>query len=133
MYSALGSYGVGTSAFHFDLKSDCVDGKYAYVYVNAMAFIAGLGADFTGGAGSIEFDDGNPDIEPYGLQGTFRIFQAGLGAGLTYGWAYVQLGDAFKTPHLKPEPSIGFDASVVGGIGNSVVSRVEMKDCPCTQ
>jgi len=85
----------------------------------------------TGGAGEIEFDDGNPGIEPNGLSGTFRIFSAGVGAILTYGYAYVQLGDAFSTPGAKPEPSIGFDASIVGGIGRSKVTHVEIKNCSC--
>jgi RHS repeat-associated protein len=131
MYSALAAWIGGASAFHFDLKSDCINGKYAYVYVNAKAVIAGIGANVTGGAGPIEFDDGNSNIEPQGLQGTFRIFSAGAGIGLTYGWAYVQLGGAFSTPDIKPAPSIGFDASVVGGIGKSKLTHVEIKDCSC--
>ena len=133
MYSALAAWGGGGAAFHFDRKSDCINGKYAYVYVSAKAAIAGLGANVTGGAGPIEFDDGNSDIEPQELQGTFRVFSAGAGAILTYGWAYVQLGDAFSTPDLKPAPSIGFDASIVGGIGKSKLTHVEIKNCGCNQ
>ena len=50
---------------------------------------------------------------------------------LTYGWAYVQLGDAFSIPNLKPDPSIGVDASVAAGIGRSNVYHVEIKKCAC--
>jgi len=133
IYSLLASSPFGYSRFHLDLKSDCVNGKYAYVYVSAWAAIAGEGLEVTGGGGPISLDDGNPNIEPQGLGGTFRVFSAGAGIGLTYGWAYVQLGDAFSTPNAKPDPAIGFDASFVGGTGKSNVTHVEIKDCPCNR
>jgi hypothetical protein len=132
MYAAVASAVLGGGQFLFDLKSECVNGKYAYVHVYASAVVTGLGAKVTGGGSSITFNDSNSEIDPYVFEGTFRFFSAGAGVGLTYGWSYIQLGEAFATPSWKPSPSIGFDASVAASIyGRSAVFWPEIKDCDC--
>lgn len=134
MYAALASGVLGGSQFEFDLKSECVNGKYAYVHVYASAIVTGLGAKVTGGGSAIEFNDSNVEIDPYVFEGGFRFFSAGAGVGLTYGWSYIQLGEAFATASWKPSPSIGFDASIAASIyGRSSVFWPEIKDCACNQ
>ena len=134
LYAAGASGVFGGSLFPFDLRSECVNGKYAYVHVFASAVTAGLGSKVTGSGGSVEFDDGQMTIDPYVFEGTFRLFSAGAGGGLAYGWSYIQLGNAFSTPSLNPSPAIGFDLSVSASIfGRSAVFWPETKDCACNR
>jgi len=132
VYSGLVSGIFGGAQFSFDLKSECVNGKSAYVNVYASAVMTGLGAKVTGGATPIEFDDANLDLDPYVFQGTFRFFSAGFGVGLTGGASYFQLGKAFTDPSKPWSPGIGFDASFGASIfGRSIVWSANVKNCQC--
>ncbi|MFS2032748.1 Ig-like domain repeat protein [Polaromonas sp. CT11-55] len=125
---------VGGSLSWFDLKSQCIDGKYAYVRVFASAVVAGYGAEATGAGGHVEFNDANIAIDPYVFQGTYRFFAAGLGVGPVASYSYTQLGQAFSTPDKTPSTSLGFDASVAASIyGRSAVTSVDIKSCTCEQ
>lgn len=133
-YQFTGAGAVGGSLSWFDLKSQCIDGKYAYVRVFASAIVAGYGAEVTGGGGTVEFNDANTVIDPYVFRGTYRYFAAGLGVGPVASYSYVQLGEAFSTPDKTPGTSFGFDASLAASIyGRSAVVSVEIKKCTCGQ
>lgn len=127
---------VGGAVSWFDLKSECVDGKYAYVRVFASALVVGYGAEVTGGGGHVEFNDANITIDPSVFSGTYRLFSAGLGVGPVASYAYIQLGQAFSKPDklLPPDPAIGFDASIAASLyGRSSVISVDIKDCACNK
>ena len=136
MYSAGAAELIGGGVYNFDLKSACVNGKYAYIHVFAGGVGLGIGAphfSLTGGGGPIEFNDGELDIRPDGFTGKFQIFAAGIGVGLVANWSFIELGRAISAPSsAKPDPSIGFDASVSAFIGRSAVWDVEWKDCDCS-
>jgi hypothetical protein len=80
----------------------------------------------------VEFNDSNTQIDPEVFEGTFRFFSAGAGPGLVYSWSYIQLGEAFAVPSVKPSPSIGVDLSAAASIyGRSAIFWPEIKDCQC--
>ena len=125
---------VGGSLSWFDLKSQCVNGKYAYVRVFASAVVAGLGAKATGAGGGVEFNDSNIEIDPDVFTGNYRFFSGGLGAGPVASYSYTQLGQAFSTPSLIPSTSLGYDVSFAASIfGRSAVASIDIKDCGCPQ
>jgi hypothetical protein len=130
-YSASAADVFGGGIYNYDLKSECVNGKYAYIHVFASG--VGLGAgykfDLTGGVTPVTFDDGNFDLDTNTFNGLFQVFSAGAGVGLTGGWSFTRLGNAFSVPGWKPDPGIGLDASVGAFIGKSHVWKAEIKDC----
>jgi RHS repeat-associated protein len=133
-YQITGAGAVGGSVSWFDLKSECVNGKYAYVRVFASAVVAGVGAKATGAGGGVEFNDSNIEIDPNVFTGNYRFFAGGLGAGPVASYSYTQLGQAFSTPSLIPSTSLGFDASLAASVyGRSAVVSVDIKDCGCPQ
>jgi len=131
-FSAAGT--LGGSVAWFDLKSECIDGKYAYVRVFASALIVGYGVEATGGGGHVEFNDANATVDPYVFHGAYRFFSAGLGIGPVASYSYIQLGEAFSTPSKKPATSLGFDASIAASIyGRAMVVSADIKSCACEQ
>ncbi len=137
MYSVSAADYVGGGIYNFDLKSECVGGKYAYVHVFASGVGLGAGFDirtpFTGGVGGIEFNDGNVNIDPNVFHGKFQIFSVAAGIGVVGGYSFIELGHAISTPSAKPDPSIGVDASVSAFIGRSSVWGAEIKECDCNK
>jgi RHS repeat-associated protein len=131
VYSAALVPGVGGAVYWFDLKSECVDGRYAYIRVRAWGFGAGFGARLTGGASGLTFDDGETDINPDGFEGTFRVMGANAGAILVGGWTLYQLGSNFSDVGAAPSPGLGIDLSVAAVRGKSRVTSVEWKKCNC--
>jgi len=129
MYNAGGGALIGVGAFWFDLKSECVGKRYAYIRVLAAGAGPGFGMRASGTAGGLEFNDGEIGIYPEGFNGTFQVFQVGAGAILTGGYQFVRLGKAFSTPDAAPSPSIGIDASASALIGKSKVMSIQIKEC----
>lgn len=131
VYSAALVSGMGGGVFWFDLKSECINGRYAYIRVKASGFGAGFGAKLTGGGAGVSFDDGASDIYPEGFSGQFRMMGANAGIGLVGGWSWYQLGSNFSDIGPEPSPGIGFDFSIVALKGSSKVVGVEWKSCGC--
>jgi len=138
--------GIGGMLYWFDLKSECVENKYAFIRVFASAFMFGVGvrgAPALGATGSaVEFEDGLRSLDPSGFQGDFKVSQAGIGAILTGGYNIYKVGrntsalnllDPSKKglSRIEPSPGIGLDASIGSGIGRSMLTSVEFKDCGC--
>jgi RHS repeat-associated protein len=126
----------GGGVYNFDLKSQCVNGQYMYLHVHASGVGVGGGLphlDISGGAGHVEFDDGELAFDPSVFNGKFQIFYAAAGVGVTYGQAFIELGSAVSVPGSIKDPSIGVDASVGAFIGRSAVWGVETKPCTCGQ
>jgi hypothetical protein len=117
--------------FWFDLKSECVNGKYAYIRVYPSGLGVGLGIQYTATASSISFDDHLSTIYPEGFAGTFKLASAGFGAGLVGGYSAVRLGNNTADFSAVPSPGIGVDASISGLIGRSTLVSKEIKDCDC--
>ncbi len=128
-FGAVGAAGV----YNFDLKSDCIDGYYAYVHV--YAFGGGLGGGVKGSlpvsAGPVDFEDGNPNIDPNVFTGTFRIFSFGAGAILGGDVAYIQLGDAISVPDPGVAISVGISAVAIVGSSRVYLGPPEIKPCQC--
>ncbi|MCZ2112525.1 MAG: RHS repeat-associated core domain-containing protein [Anaerolineae bacterium] len=132
MYVGGGSGVIGATFALFDLKSECVNGKYAYTHAWASAVVFGTGIKFSASGGPVTFDDGYTAIDPYVFQGRFVLWSAAGGPGLNPSWSYIQLGDAFSIPSWTPSPSIGLDFSAFATIyGRSMVFWPEIKDCKC--
>jgi RHS repeat-associated protein len=131
MYSVIGIAGAGGGQFWFDLKSECVNGKYAYIRLYASALGVGLGAKFTGGASPISFDDYLSDINPEAFQGGFTMASGGIGAILTGGYSAVRLGRNTADFSATPSPAIGFDLSIAGLLGRATLASKEIKSCNC--
>jgi RHS repeat-associated protein len=147
VYSGGGMAGLGGMIYWFDLKSRCVNGKYAYIRVFASAVMFGAGAKamppLGGGGAPVEFEDYLPNIDPQGFVGDFKVSQAGVGAILTGGYSIYKLGrntsdlnllDPSRTgrSRIEPTPGIGLDASAGSGWGRSMLAMPpEIKDCPC--
>jgi RHS repeat-associated protein len=131
VYSAALIPGVGGAAYWFDLKSECVNGRYAYIRVEAGGFGAGFGARLTGGGSGVTFDDGLSDIFPDGFTGIFRVLGANAGIGLVGGWTWYQVGNNFSDIGWAPSPALGFDLSIAGVMGNSKVVSVDWRRCNC--
>jgi RHS repeat-associated protein len=131
MYSVIGIAGAGGGQFWFDLKSECVNGKYAYIRLYASALGVGLGAKFTGGASPISFDDYLSDINPEAFQGGFTMASGGIGAILTGGYSAVRLGRNTADFSATPSPAIGFDLSIAGLRGRATLASKEIKSCNC--
>jgi RHS repeat-associated protein len=133
IYSFEVGYGGAAGAYNFDLKSDCVDGKYAYVHVYAIGGGIGIGAkgSIPVAAGPVEFKDGNTTIDPNVFNGKFQIFSFGGGVIMGGGISYIQLGDAIA--ELDAEKAIAFGISAVALIGSSrlYLGPPEIKDCKC--
>lgn len=130
-YSVAAIPGVGGAGYWFDLKSQCINGRYAYIRVRAWGLGAGFGARLTGGVSGLTFDDGEADINPDGFAGTFRALGANAGAILVGGWTWYQLGSNFSDMSPTPSPGLGFDLSISGIRGKSKVVDVEWKRCNC--
>lgn len=133
-YSISAAEGGGGGVYQFDLKSECVNGQYAYVNVTASGVGVGLGLPSVrigGSLGPITFNDSNAHIDPNVFNGTFRIFTAGLGVGLVGSYSYIQLGQAFATPSKTPDASVGLDASIAAFVGKAAAWKSEMKKCKC--
>jgi RHS repeat-associated protein len=131
VYSVALIPGIGGAGYWFDLKSECVNGRYAYIRVKAWGFGAGFGAKLTGGAGGVKFDDGLSEIFPDGFTGTFRALGANAGIGLVGGWSWYQVGNNFSDIGWAPSPTLGFDFSIMGVKGKSEVVSVDWKRCSC--
>lgn len=134
MYNLQGGIGIwGGGMYWFDLKSQCVNGMYAYIRVGAFA--GSLGVNFipiraTGGYQKVRFNDGISEIQPYRFEGIFAIASLGIGAILTGGWNAIKLGQNLaEVSTLAPSPGIGIDASASAGIGFSKVVSVAYKCC----
>ena len=123
--------GFGVAVYWFDLKSECVNGRYAYIRVKAWGLGSGFGARGTGGGGGVTFDDRLFDIFPDGFNGTFRVLGANAGIGLVGGWTWYQVGSNFSDVGGAPSPALGFDFSVAGVRGYSKVVSVSRKKCNC--
>ena len=126
---------VGGSVSEFDLKSECIDGQYAYVHVMASAVVLGYGAEATGGGSPVTFNDANIAIDPNVFNGNYRYFSGGLGIGPVANYGYTQLGQAFSTPSVADtlaNPGLGFDASLTASLyGRSATLSSEFKTCTC--
>jgi RHS repeat-associated protein len=134
MYSISAAEGGGGGLYQFDLKSECINGEYAYVNVQASGVGVGVGlpsVKLGGTLGPIQFNDANAAIDPAVFNGRFQIFSAGLGAGLVASYSYMQLGQAFSTPSKVPDASIGLDASVVAFAGRAAAWKSQIKKCDC--
>lgn len=129
MYSSAFVPGFGGGMFWFDLKSECINGKYAYIQVSAKAFGAGFGVKLSGGGSQISFDDLNSEINPNGFEGVFRLIGANMGALLVGGWTSVQLGQNISDVSGAPSAGIGVDASIGGFRGTSKLKNVTIKPC----
>jgi RHS repeat-associated protein len=126
-----GGYVGAGGIFNFDLKSACVNGSYVYMHIRAIGFGGGAGIDASLGAGHVEFEDNEMDLQPDGLGGRFRIFSAGVGVGVTYGKTSIQLGNAWSLPSSFKDPAMGIDASVMALAGWSHPWGIERKACDC--
>ena len=131
MYSVNAGAAVGGGQYWLDLKSECVNNKYAYIRVYASGIGAGFGIKFTANAQGVAFDDHKNSIQPEGFSGTFKIVNAGVGMGLTGGWNLIQVGSNVADFSFVPSPGIGVDASFGAAIGKSQVVSVTYKDCEC--
>ena len=135
IYSLEAALGFGGGIYNFDLKSECIDGKYAYLHVFASGIGVGGGLEggFPGGAGPVEFEDGNTSIDTRVFDGKFQIFSLGGGLGVALGWSLIEMGGAVSEPKEKWHPglSIGFGISAAAFIGASGTWGIEIKDCPC--
>jgi RHS repeat-associated protein len=121
----------GGAQFWFDLKSECVNDKYAYIRVYASALGVGLGVKYTATASSISFDDHLSEIHPEGFAGSFKMASAGFGAILVGSYSAVQLGNNTADFSAEPTPGIGVDASVSGLVGSSMLVSKDVKACKC--
>lgn len=138
MYSFSAADGIGGGIYQFDLRSDCVDGKYAYVNVYATAILGGIGVKYSGSGSHIDLDDFSSTLDVDGLQGKFVIISGGTGfgrgpnkGGIVAGWSFVQLGEAYADFTAIPSPGVGYDRSAGFGAGRSYVWNREIKDCIC--
>jgi RHS repeat-associated protein len=143
-YGGGASVALGGSLFWFDLKSECVNGKYAYIRVFASALMLGFGIRANGSASGVDFDDGLTELRPDRFNGGFAVSQAGIGVGITGGYSiykvgrntsYLNLLDPAQKglKRIEPQPGIGIDASVGSGLGSAVVLSVDIKTCKCLQ
>jgi RHS repeat-associated protein len=135
---------IGGQLYWFDLKSQCVDGKYAFIRIFASAITAGVGVKgagtASGSAGGVEFEDGLTTIDPGRFSGDFKVCDASIGVILVGGYtiykagqntSYLNLLDPSQTGlnRIKPSPSIGVSASASCGWGSSAVVSVDIKCC----
>jgi hypothetical protein len=133
MYGVNAGAAVGGAQYYFDLTSECINGKYAFVRVYASALSTGFGIKAIGSAQGISFDDRKATIDPSGFVGGFKVVNAGVGVILTAGWNVIQLGKNVADFSLVPAPGIGVDASVGAGIGASAILAQYIRDCICNQ
>lgn len=135
VYSAAASTPTGVTvagaAFWFDLKSECVNGRYAYIRVRAFGVGASLGIKYTAGASAVSFEDNMSNIDPSGFQGTFKASGASVGVGLVGGWTLYQLGSNHSDLGGAPGAGIGIDKSVYAVVGKSRLANVDWKKCDC--
>jgi RHS repeat-associated protein len=125
--------GFGGGFYTFDLSSECINGKKAFITVNARGGGGGFGFP-SATASQITFDDGLSYLSPSGFSGPFNITSANFGAAFVFGWTGVQLGNNFSDVSLLPSMSIGFDASIsVSGFGGgqSTLKSVVYLKCDC--
>jgi hypothetical protein len=128
-----GSYGFrgfSGGAFTFDLSSECVNGKKAFITVTAKGAGSGVGLP-NATASQISFDDGLSYLQPAGFAGNFSMTGANFGAAVVFGYTAVQLGSNLSDVGLLPSMSIGFDASIGGFKGQSTVKSVTYLKCDC--
>lgn len=142
VYSFGASAALGGSLFWFDLKSECVNNKYAYIHVFASAIMAGVGIRANGSASGVDFEDGLSTIDPSGFTGDFKVSQAGIGLILTRGYNIYKIGSNTSymnvldpsqkgLKRIEPQPGIGIDVGIGSGWGHSAVTSVDIKDCGC--
>ncbi len=131
VYSGAIIPGIGVAGYVFDLSSECVNHRRAYIHVEAGGLAAGFGLKATAGASEVTFDDWEPDIYPENFEGEFRVTGANAGAILVGGWTWYQVGKNFSNISLVPSPGIGIDLSIGAAKGKSKVSSLEWKDCEC--
>jgi RHS repeat-associated protein len=131
MYGVTALDPLGGGQFWFDLKSECVNGQYAYIRVYASALGGGIGIKYTATASSISFDDHLSEIYPEGFTGRSVIISAGVGVILVANFNVVRLGKNTADFSAVPTPGIGVDASISGLIGRSTLISKEIKDCGC--
>jgi RHS repeat-associated protein len=132
MYSATAAELFGGGVYEFDLRSECVNGKYGFVRVFASGIGVGGGlpsVKIAATGGAVKFQDGLSDIEPSIFNGSFVMASAGAGFILVGSIAYIQLGGAISVPEWPPTPSIGIDASVYAFGGRSLVFEQHIQDC----
>jgi hypothetical protein len=82
-------------------------------------------------ASGISFNDGLSYLNPSDFAGTFSMTGANFGAGVVFGYTAVQLGSNLSDVSSLPSLSIGFDASVGGFEGQSIVKSVTFLKCDC--
>ncbi len=116
------------TALTFDLVSECVNGKMAFITVNAKGGGSGLGLP-SATASQISFDDGLSFLDPSGFAGVFTMTGANFGSAIVFGWTVVRLGNNVSDTSYMPSMSIGFDASIGSFAGMSTLKSVVYMKC----
>ena len=134
-----GVIGSGAVFDIYTLLSECINGKYAYVRGHASGAAVGFGLAFTGGGGSITFEDGLSDINPNVFDGEYKKVSYGAALGGGVGGGIVQLGSAYSSfSGLALSLIGGIDLSIVGTAGRAwvvdqklLIALVESKNDVC--
>jgi len=136
MYNVSAAEFLGGGLYWFDLQSECVNRKYAYVRVFASGVGTGYGLPsikLGATGGGVEFHDGNLQIDPGVFTGSFVIAGGGVGIGIGIAASvqHIQLGKAISKATWPPSSNIGIDASIQAFGGRSSVTTQHIRDCLC--
>lgn len=121
--------GGGTVFGAFQLKSECINGSQQLAQVYASGPAVGFGLQLTGSGSTVTFEDGRSTPDASVFDGQFLMVWAGAAAGLGYGVASIQLGEA--TAPFSHGYSAGIDMSIGGTAGRSWVGFASSLSCGC--
>jgi RHS repeat-associated protein len=102
----------------FQLTSQVVDGKQAFVIIDAKGLGGGIGLPVTYVGGNVSFDDGLSYLDSNVFNGKFASIGGGFTGILGGGYSVVQLGGAVSS---GAGANMGFDASLGAVSGSSTV------------
>lgn len=122
------SVGVGGTGSQYELSAvDPVSGETVNVTIGSNLIVVGAGINVGGTASDVTFEDKNERPDP-------NVFN-GLAVGASASWAVVfgysvsanSLGGAIQS---GPSVQVGYDASIMAGIGTSWVMDVDIQPDP---
>lgn len=118
----------------------CINGKYGHVRIHASGVALGAGIPVSISGGSVEFEDGLSEIDPYIFEGIYMKVGYGMALGGGIGGGIVRLGGASASQRgatsnlegLSPSPIGGVDLSYVGVLGYAHLAESPIvRSCRC--
>jgi hypothetical protein len=111
----------------YQLTSECVNGKQAFVNVKAVGAGAGYGWSVSGS--NVTFEDGLSDVNPYVFNGLYSKTGFGFSLGMGGQCQRINLGGAWSTWGCGVQGGIDYSAGFT--YGTSYVTSAVVWDCAC--